>query len=97
MTALSAPAANDAGDPPPADAGADPERAALMAEETPPLASPAEHRAAVIALKLCASPLAGVPGALPCRGCGRAVWCSPSWKGPPPADLCAECYRGGVQ
>ena len=57
---------------------------------------PARQRADSIAhngLLLAASPLAGVPGAVPCRECQRGIWVSPSWRGPQPRDLCAECYR----
>lgn len=98
MTALSAPAANDAAEPPPADAEADPERAALMAEETAPLVPPAEHVAAVRALQRVASPapgsvLAGAANAYACQSCGRGIWCSPSWPGALPS-LCWTCERG---
>lgn len=40
-----------------------------------------------------ASPLASVPGAVACRSCGRGIWRSPSWRGPQPPDLCAQCWR----
>ena len=76
-----------------ATSGPDIERQAIMAEETMPMASPEDHKRAVAGLLMAASPLAGLPGALACRGCGRAVWCSPSWKGPPPPDLCWDCSR----
>lgn len=41
------------------------------------------------------SPLWALPGTRACRGCGRAIWCAPVWKGPPPPDLCLECWREG--
>ncbi len=64
----------------------------------PPSASPAPMMPAgarsegVAALRLAASPLAGMPGARPCRGCGRGIWCSPGWRGPAPRDLCGACF-----
>jgi|UniRef100_A0A8J4M6N3 hypothetical protein len=70
-----------------ATTGPDIERAALMAEEAAPMASPEEHRAIVSGLLL-----AGLPGALACRGCGRGIWRSPSCRGAPP-DLCSTCQR----
>ena len=73
--------------------GEDIEREAIEAEEAMPMAAPKAHKRAVAGLMLAASPLAGVPGALACRGCGCAIWCSPSWKGPPPRDLCWNCAR----
>ena len=76
-----------------ATTGEDIERQAIEAEETMPMASPEAHKKAVAGLLMAASPLAGLPGALPCRGCGRGIWCSPSWKGPPPRDLCWNCSR----
>ncbi len=39
-----------------------------------------------------ATNLNALPGAAPCRGCGRAYWHSPSWKGTR-ADLCPSCTR----
>ena len=76
-----------------ATSGEDIEREAIEAEEAMPMAAPKAHKRAVAGLMLAASPLAGVPGALACRGCGCAIWCSPSWKGPPPRDLCWNCAR----
>ncbi len=76
-----------------ATTGRDIERQAIMAEETATMASPEAHAEAVAGLLMAASPLAGVPGAIACRGCGRGIWCSPSWKGPPPRDLCWQCSR----
>ena len=73
--------------------GEDEERAALMAEEAAPTLPAEAHNAAVAALLLAASPLAGTPGARPCRSCGRGIWTSPTWAGPAPRDLCAECWR----
>jgi len=70
-----------------ATTGPDIERAAIMAEEAAPTTSPEEHRAIVRGMLL-----AGLPGALACRGCGRGIWCSPSWRGAPP-DLCSTCQR----
>ena len=48
------------------------------------------------ALLRAASPLAGVPGARPCRSCQRGIWTSPTCPGPHPPDLCAECRRHGA-
>ena len=79
-----------------ATTGEDIEREAIMAEETMPMAAPEAHKRGVAGLMLAALPLAGVPGALACRGCGRGIWCSPSWKGPPPRDLCFACSREPV-
>ncbi len=76
-----------------ATTGEDIERQAIEAEETMPMAVPEDHRKAVAGLLMAASPLAALPGALPCRGCGKAIWCSPSWEGPPPRDLCWQCSR----
>ena len=76
-----------------ATSGEDIERQAIMAEEHQPMASHEAHKKAVAGLLLAASPLAGLPGVVACRGCGRSVWCSPSWKGPPPRDLCWNCSR----
>ena len=76
-----------------ATTGDDIERQAIEGEETMPMADPKAHKRAVAGLMLAASPMAGVPGALACRGCGCAIWCSPSWKGPPPPDLCWNCSR----
>ena len=76
-----------------ATSGEDIERAAIEAEEHQPMAPPEAHKRAVAGLLMAASPLAGVPGALACRGCGRGIWCSPGWKGPPPRDLCLGCSR----
>ena len=75
--------------------GDDPERAALMAEEHAPLASPEAHRRQCEALMLAASPVASLPGAGACRRCRRGIWTSPSWPGPPP-DLCFPCSREGT-
>jgi hypothetical protein len=75
-----------------ATTGEDIEREAIMAEETAPTVSPEVHKRAVAGLMLAALPLAGVPGALACRGCGRSIWRSPSWRGSPP-DLCFACAR----
>lgn len=60
---------------------------------TPPMMPGEAHSAAVAGLLLAASPLASTPGAVACRSCGRGIWVSPSWRGPAPRDLCAECYR----
>ncbi len=76
-----------------ATTGEDIERAALMAEEHATMAAPDAHSAAVAGLLLAGSPLHGVPGAVACRGCGRGIWCSPSWQGSPP-DICFACSRG---
>ena len=75
-----------------ATSGDDPEREALMAEEAAPTLPAERHAETVAALLLAASPLAGVPGAVACRSCQRGIWCSPSWRGPAPRDLCAECW-----
>lgn len=69
--------------------GPDEEREALMGEPVMALPQPAT----VVGLLRAASPLAGVPGARPCPGCGRGIWCSPSWRGPRP-DLCLACRKG---
>jgi hypothetical protein len=71
----------------------DPEREAIMGEEAAPMMPVEAHNATVAALLRAASPLAGAPGAVACRSCGRGVWCSPSWRGPQPPDLCAQCWR----
>ncbi len=76
--------------------GDDPERAAIMAEEAAPLAPTARHAEVVRGLRLAASPLAGVPGALICRLCARRIWTSPSWRGTAPPDLCGPCFWGGA-
>ena len=78
---------------PPADdpPGPDIERAAIQAEATAAM-MPAERHAEIVAgLLRAASPLAGVPGARPCRSCGRGIWVSPSSPGPHAPDLCAAC------
>ncbi len=75
-----------------ATTGPDPERHALMSEESASMLPAERHAETVAALLLAASPLAGVPGARRCPACGRGIWCSPSWVGPPPRDLCAECW-----
>ena len=72
--------------------GEDEEHAAIRAEEAAPMLPAEAHAATVAPLLLAASPLAGVPGARRCPACGRGIWCSPSWVGPPPPDLCAECW-----
>lgn len=74
-------------------AGDDPERAAIQAEEADLLTIRVQPFAFTNGLLLAATPLAGTPGARPCRSCGRGIWCSPSWRGPLPPDLCAECFR----
>ena len=76
-----------------ATSGEDIEREAIEAEEIMPMAALEAHKRGVAGLMLAAAPMAGVPGALACRGCGCAIWCSPSWKGPPPRDLCWNCSR----
>ena len=73
-------------------AGADSERAAIMAEGDAPKLPAEAHAATVTGLLRAASPLFGVPGAVACRRCGRGIWCSPSWAGPPP-DLCLTCRK----
>ena len=75
-----------------ATTGPDPERQAIMAEEHAPMAAPEAHKQAVTALMRVASPLAGVPGARPCRICGRGIWCSSGWRGLP-CDLCWQCSK----
>ncbi len=69
----------------PADdpAGPDEERAVMMPAKA--------HAETVAALLRAASPLAGTPGARPCRSCGRGIWVSPSSPGPHPPDLCGAC------
>ena len=74
-----------------ATSGDDPERAAIQAEEHAPLAK--AHAETVAGLLRAASPLAGTPGARPCRQCGRGVWTSPTWQGAQPPNLCAACFR----
>ena len=76
-----------------ATTGEDIEREAIEAEEHAPMAAQEAHKRGVAGMMLAASPMAGVPGAMACRGCGCAIWCSPSWKGPPPPDLCFDCWR----
>ena len=76
-----------------ATSGEDIERQAIEAEEHQPMASPEARKQAAAAMLMAASPLVGVPGAVACRSCGRGIWCSPSWKGPPPPDLCWNCSR----
>ena len=68
------------------------ERETIEAEEAAPTLPAAAHAETVAALLLAASPLAGVLGARPCRSCQRGIWTSPSWRGPQPPDLCAECW-----
>lgn len=68
--------------------GPDEEREAIMGEPVMALPQPAT----VAGLLLAASPLAGTPGAVACRSCSRGIWCSPSWRGPQPPDLCATCW-----
>ncbi len=75
-----------------ATSGPDPERAAIMGEEHQPMAAPEAHKRAVGCLMLAASPLAGLPGARPCRICGCGVWCASDWRGLP-RDLCWRCAR----
>ncbi len=74
-------------------AGDDPEREAIRAEEAAPMMPAGRHAASLVPLLLTGSPLAGLPGAVACRSCGRGIWTSPSWRGPAPRDLCAACYR----
>ena len=76
--------------------GPDIEREAIMGEESAPTLPAEAHAATVAPLLRAASPLAGVPGAVACRSCGRGIWCSPSWRGPQPPDLCAECWRAEI-
>lgn len=71
--------------------GDDPEREAIMGEPVTALPQPF---ALTTGLLRAASPLAGVPGARPCRSCGRGIWTSPSWRGAQPVDRCSECWRG---
>ena len=80
-----------------ATTGPDPEREAIMAEEAAAMTLRVQPASLVSGLLRAASPLAGVPGAVPCRGCQRGIWISPSWRGPAPRDLCAECYPETVQ
>ena len=75
-----------------ATTGPDPERQAIMAEEHQPMASPEAHKRSVAGLMRAASPLAGTPGARPCRSCGRGIWCSSGWRGLP-RDFCLACSR----
>ena len=75
-----------------ATTGPDIEREAIEAEEHQPMAAPDDHKRAVAGLLLAASPLAGLPGARPCRSCGRGIWCSSGWRGLP-RDLCFACAR----
>ncbi len=75
-----------------ATTGPDIERQAIEAEETAPMAGAEAHAEAVAGLLLASSPLAGIPGAVACRSCGRRIWCSPSWRGSL-LDLCWDCWR----
>ena len=75
-----------------ATTGPDPEREAIEAEETMPMAAPEAHRQAVAGLLMAAGPLAGVPGARPCRICGCGIWCASDWRGLP-RNLCWRCAR----
>ncbi len=76
--------------------GPDIERGAIQAEETAAMMPAEAHSARVGGLLRAASPLfAGVPGARPCRSCGRGVWVSPSSPGPHAPDLCAACRWAG--
>ncbi len=68
------------------------ERAAIVAEERAPLLPAEAHNASVAALLRAASPLAGTPGARPCRHCGRGIWVSSAWRGPAP-DVCLDCRQ----
>ena len=73
-------------------AGPDPERDAIQAEAAAVFTTRVQPLALTNGLLRGVSPLAGTPGARFCRSCQRGIWCSPSWRGPPP-DLCAECFR----
>ncbi len=90
MPKLLAPLAADA------TTGPDIERAAIQAEEHAVMMPAEAHSARAAALLRAASPLAGVPGARPCRSCQRGIWTSPTCPGPHPPDLCAECRRHGA-
>ena len=74
-------------------AGPDPERDAIQAEAAAVFTTRVQPLALTNGLLRAASPLAGTPGARFCRSCQRGIWCSPSWRGPLPPDLCAECFR----
>ena len=71
----------------------DPEREAIQAEEAALPTLRVQPLALTTGLLRAASPLTSIPGARPCPACGRGIWCSPSWVGPQPPDLCAECWR----
>ena len=61
------------------------------AEAKRQLAAP---RAPVSGSEWARNPLAALPGAAPCRGCGRPFWRSPASKGTRErADLCRTCVR----
>ena len=78
---------------PPADD--DPERQAIMKEESAPTLPAEAHRRQCEALLRAASPLAGIPGAVACPACGRGIWVSPSWRGPRPT-VCRSCEMESV-
>ena len=73
----------------------DPEREAIMGEEAAVLTARVQPLSLTTGLLLAASPLAGVPGAWPCPGCGRGIWVSPSWRGPAPI-VCRSCELEGA-
>ena len=75
--------------------GPDEERAAIRAEEATAMTLRVQPLALTTGLLLAASPLAGVPGAVACRGCGRGIWVSPSWRGPAPT-VCRSCELEGA-
>ncbi len=76
-----------------ATTGDDPEREAIVTEEAAVPTTRVMPITFTTGILRAASPLAGLPGAWPCRSCGRGIWVSPSWRGPQPPDLCAQCWR----
>ena len=76
----------------PAIAPPDEERSAIMAEERGLATHRPQPSALMNGLLRAASPLAGTPGARPCRHCGRGIWVSSAWRGPAP-DVCLDCRQ----